>query len=258
MTTSPKDDRHFVTALARGLEVLSSFRHGEATLSTQDLALRCGLPKSTVSRLTSTLTKLGYLIHIEGTGRYRLGMACLTLGSPSLTPLDVRTIARPLMQELADSTGAAVSLGVRNKLSMVYVEHCRSPAALTLTLDVGSRVPLVTSAIGRAWLAVVSPADRERALAQIKELDDLAWPGIEARVTAALEDSQSLGVTCSFGDWNSEVNAIARAFDPGKGLPVMAVNVGGPSYSLSPEVLLHDIRPKLLRAVKSIEETLDG
>ena len=252
----PKEDRHFVTALARGLEVLACFRNGETTLSNQELAVRCALPKSTVSRLTMTLTKLGYLIHVKESGRYRLGTACLALGSALLTRLDVRKIARPMMQDLANFSGAAVSLGVRDKLSMIYLENCRSSAALTLTLDVGSRMPLATSAMGRAWLASVSATAREQALEQIRELDHLAWPGIQAGVNKAIEDYRTLGVACSFGDWNKEVNGIARAFDPGNGLPLMAVNVGGPSYNLSPEFLLGEVRPRLLEVVRLIEDTL--
>ena len=252
----PKEDRHFVTALARGLEVLSCFRHGEITLSNLELAQRCKLPKSTVSRLTMTLTKLGYLIHVQESGRYRLATAYLALGSALLNKLDVRKIARPMMQELAEFSGASVSLGVRDKLSMIYVENCRSSAALTLTLDVGSRMPLATSAMGRAWLASVSESDRLEALEQIRELDHLAWPSIKAGVDKAIEEYRTLGIASSFGDWNREVNGIARAFDPGNGLPIMAVNVGGPTYNLSPEFLLNEVRPKLLQVVRAIEDAL--
>ena len=252
----PKEDRHFVTALARGLEVLACFRHGEITLSNQELAQRCKLPKSTVSRLTMTLTKLGYLIHVRESGRYRLGTACLALGSALLNKLDVRKIARPMMQELAEFSGASVSLGVRDKLSMIYVENCRSSAALTLTLDVGSRMPLASSAMGRAWLAAVPQEQRLEAMEQIHGLDDLAWPQVKTGIDKALEDYRTLGITCSFGDWNKEVNGVARAFDPGNGLPVMAVNVGGPSYNLSPQFLLDEVRPRLLQVVQAIEEAL--
>lgn len=252
----PKEDRHFVTALARGLEVLACFRHGETTLSNLELAQRCKLPKSTVSRLTMTLTKLGYLIHVQESGRYRLGTACLALGSALLNKLDVRKIARPMMQELAEFSGASVSLGVRDKLSMIYVENCRSSAALTLTLDVGSRMPLAASAMGRAWLATVSDAERQEAMEQIRALDHLAWPTVKAGVDKALEEYRTLGVTSSFGDWNKEVNGIARAFDPGNGLPIMAVNVGGPTYNLSPEFLINDVRPRLLSVVRAIEDAL--
>jgi hypothetical protein len=97
-----KEDRHFVTALARGLSVLSCFSSGEKMLGNLDIAKRCKLPKSTVSRLTYTLTKLGYLVYVEETGKYRLGTSTLALGSAMLARLDVRDLARPLMQELAD------------------------------------------------------------------------------------------------------------------------------------------------------------
>jgi len=251
-----KQDRHFVTALARGLEVLACFRTGESALSNQELAQRCHLPKSTVSRLTTTLTKLGYLIHVEESGRYRLGTACLALGSAMLTRLDVRKIARPMMLELANFANATVSLGVRDKLSMIYVENCRSAAALALTLDVGSRIPVATSAIGRAWLAAVADRERQAFLEQVREIDDVAWPGILRGIEAALKDYPTLGVTCSFGDWHKDVNGIARAFDPGNGLPIMAINVGGPSFHLSPEFLLQEVRPRLIDLVTRLESAL--
>lgn len=251
-----KEDRHFVTALARGLEVLSCFRSGDKALGNQEIAQRCRLPKSTVSRLTSTLTKLGYLIQVEESGKYRLGTATLSLGSAMLARLDVRQIARPLMQELADATRSMVSLGTRDRLSMIYVENCRSSAALTLSLDVGSRIPVATSAIGRAWLAAVTERERQDFMERVQELDEIAWPEVRAGIERALNDYQTLGVTCSFGDWQKDVNAIARAFQPGGGLPPMAINCGGPSFNLSKEFLLHEVRPRLIDMVTRLEASL--
>lgn len=252
----PKEDRHFVTALARGLEVLTCFRHGEITLSNQELAHRCRLPKSTVSRLTMTLTKLGFLIHMEDSGRYRLGTACLALGSALLMRLDVRKIARPLMQELANTTGATVSLGVRDKLSMIYIENCRSSAAVNLTLEVGSRMPVATSAMGRAWLASIDATERQGVMDQMRESDPVAWPTVALGIEKALEDYRTLGVTCSFGDWNKDVNGISCTFAPGNGLPLMALNVGGASYNTKPEYLLEEVRPKLIAVVRAIVDAL--
>ena len=252
----PKEDRHFVTALARGLDVLACFRTGESTLSNQELAQRCQLPRSTVSRLTMTLTKLGYLIYVPDSGRYRLGTACLALGSAMLTRLDVRKIARPMMQELASFCNATVSLGVRDKLSMIYVENCRSAAALALTLDVGSRIPVATTAMGRAWLVAASAPEQEEFVAQLGALDQLAGRGSRVGIERARKDYRALGVTCSFGDWQKDVNGIARAFDPGNGLPIMAINVGGPAFKLSREFLLERVRPRLIELVAQLESTL--
>jgi DNA-binding IclR family transcriptional regulator len=168
----------------------------------------------------------------------------------------VRKIARPVMQELADISGATVSLGTRDRLSMIYVENCRGSVALTLTLEVGSRIPVATSAIGRAWLAAIPEHDRLSFMEQVRELDHVAWPKTRRGIEKALEDYRTLGVTTSFGDWQKDVNGIARAFQPGGELPVMAINVGGPSFKLSKAFLLEEVRPRLIDVVTQLEIAL--
>ncbi|MGC8702376.1 MAG: IclR family transcriptional regulator [Thiomonas sp.] len=246
------DDRQFVTALARGLEVLSCFRARDKALGNLDIAQRCKLPKSTVSRLTYTLTQLGYLTLDEASGKYRLGTATLSLGSTALARMDIRQMARPLMQELADASKAMVSLGTRDRLSMIYVENCRSTSALTLSLDVGSRIPIATTAMGRAYLAVAS--ERAAIFDDLAALDELAWPALKRGIDQALDEVRTRGVACSFGDWQPDVNAIAVGFDPGGGMPLMAINCGGPAFLLAPEFLLGEVRPRLLDLVRRLEE----
>lgn len=250
------EDRHFVTALARGLEVLACFPSGESQLGNQELAERCKLPKSTVSRLTMTLTRLGYLIQVPDTGRYRLGMATLALGTAMMSRMDVRQIARPLMQELAAFAGASVSLGTRDRLSMIYVEHCRAQTTLTVSTDVGSRFPFATSAMGRAYLATVEEEERSAIVLALRAQGEGDWPGIQAAIERATQDHDQLGVTCSFGDWQKDVNGIGRAFRPGGGLPRMAISCTGPSSRLSRDFLLDKVRPRLIELTQRVEALL--
>ncbi len=251
-----KEDRHFVTALARGLSVLSCFSSGEKMLGNQEIAKRCTLPKSTVSRLTYTLTKLGYLVFVEETGKYRLGTSTLALGSAMLARLDVRDLARPLMQELADFSKAMVSLGSRDRLSMIYVGNARSSSALTLSLDIGSRIPIATTAMGRAYLVAASEREREDITERVKELDEVAWPSIRDGIDRARREYAEIGCVTSFGEWQSDVNAIAVPLRPGGGLPPMAINCGGPAFTLSKEFLLEDVRPRLVELVRKLEASL--
>jgi len=244
--------------LARGLEVLSCFQSRDKALGNLEIAQRCKLPKSTVSRLTHTLTRLGYLTLDVQTGRYRLGTATLALGSTALARLDVRQIARPLMQELARATQSMVSLGTRDRLSMLYLESCRSASALTLSLDAGSRIPLATTAMGRAYLAVISTREREAIFEDLAALDELAWPALRHGIDNALEDVQRLGVACSFGDWQPDVNAIALGFQLGGGMPPMAINCGGAAFLLSRQTLLDQVRPQLIATVQTLMQTLEG
>ena len=251
-----KQDRHFVTALSRGLDVLSCFRSGSRLLGNQDISERCRLPKSTVSRLTYTLTKLGYLHYVKQSGKYRLGTATLALGSAVLGRFEVRDLARPLMQELADTTGTSVALGARQRLSMVCIEVCKGNAVLSLNMEVGMRLQLGTAAIGRAYLAVCGDTERTDLLDQLKELDHVAWPALKQGIDKSLAMYQELGVCASFGEWQPDVNGIAVGFRPGNGLPPMAINCGAPAFKVSSSYLLNDVRPKLIELVHRIEEGL--
>src|SRR5579863_2781483 len=182
-------DRHFVNALARGLEVLACFRHGDRMLGNQDLARRCGLPKSTVSRLTNTLTKLGYLVFVEESAKYSLGTATLSLGSAMLARLDIRKLAHPLMQDLAEFCQCMVSLGTRDRLSMIYIDVVRGSAAVTLSLDMGARIQIATSAMGRAYLTAVPAQERDEIMERVRELaTDERWPELNDGVARALRD----------------------------------------------------------------------
>ena len=251
-----KEDRHFVTALARGLSVLSCFSSGEKMLGNLDIAKRCKLPKSTVSRLTYTLTKLGYLLFVEETGKYRLGTSTMALGSAMLARLDVRELSRQPMQDLADFFRGMVSLGSRDRLSMFYVGNARSSAALTLSLDIGSRIPIATTAMGRAYLALIPGREREDIMERVRELDEVAWPATRAGIERALQEYRETGCVSSFGEWQSDVNAIAGPLRPGGGLPPMAISCGGPAFNLSKEFLLTEVRPRLIEMVRQLEASL--
>lgn len=243
-----------MTALARGLEVLGCFRSRDKALSNQALATRCGLPKSTISRLTYTLTRLGYLEHDADSGLYRLGSATLSLGSTMLSRMEVRHRARPLMQRLADETQTMVSLGARDRLNMIYVENCRSDAAMYLGLDVGSRLPLATTAMGRAYLLACSDSVRQDLLSRIREASPADWPAIEAGLAAAMDNDRIHGVCCSFGDWHADVNAIALAFVPHGSRTLVSLNCGGPATHLSREYLLERVRPRLMAVVRAMQQ----
>lgn len=252
-----KADRHFVTALARGLDLLGAFRAQDRMLGNQELARRCGLPKSTISRLTYTLTKHGYLEHAEderGSPGYRLGSAVLALGSTMLARMDVREMARPLMQDLADRAQAMVSLGTRDRLSMIYVETCRSESALTLSLNVGSRIQLATSAMGRAWLARCSEAQRASLMERIRERRPAAWPQVRDGIERAVAQYAELGCCTSFGEWQEQVNAIGIAFQAPGNRSLMAINCGGLAFNLSPQFLLNEVRPRLVELARRLEQ----
>ena len=255
---SGSKDRKFVTALGRGLEVLRAFTPAEGLLGNRDIAQRTGLPKPTVSRLTYTLTKLGYLTHVERIGKYQLAPGALAIGYSTLANMRIRPIARPYMQELADYAGASVALGTRDRLNVIYVEHCRSPASVLLRLDLGSRIPLATTAVGRALIAVLPEHEREWLMHHLARREADNWPRIRAGIERAVEDLKTRGFTFSIGEWHPDVSAVGVPIVPADRSGLFAINCGAPAFQISREQLETDLGPRLVNLARNVEAALNG
>jgi DNA-binding IclR family transcriptional regulator len=249
-------ERKFVTALARGLEMLSCFHAGDRFLGNNQLAERTGLPKSTVSRLTYTLTEMGYLRYSPSLNKYRLGTAVLSLSYSLLGQMDVRRIARPLMQALAEHTQAAVNFGVRDRLSMVYIDTYRNASTYSVQLDVGSQISIATSSMGRAYLAAIPEEERAAVMEQIRESDVQNWPQVKEGIDRAVAEYHEKGYCLSLGDWRKEVHAIAVPLVPEDGAEVMVFSCSGASFQLRQQVMEEDIGPRLLNLVGNVRTAL--
>lgn len=247
-------DRQFVTALARGLEVLRCFKPRDRHLGNQDIAERTGLPKPTVSRLTHTLTRMGYLYHDEKLGKYQLGTGVLSLGFSLLTNMDVLKVARPLMQELADYSHTVVSVGTRDRHGMTYLDGRHSTSAtVSLRREPGTRVPIATTAMGRALLCGLPQHEREKLMDNIRRRDPAGWPKHKAGIEQALRDYHERGFCLSIGDWRSDVNAVGVPMLPIAGSRLLAFNCAAPSFVLRQHMLEDDIGPRLINLVRTIE-----
>ncbi|MDD9877227.1 MAG: IclR family transcriptional regulator [Magnetovibrio sp.] len=252
LATSGKgaEDRQFVRALARGLEVLKVFSAEDRGLSNAEIARRTGFPKPTVSRLTFTLLSLGYLHLDEDTGRYSLHPHVLSLGFPVLRQLSVRDIARPMMQELADHCGGAVALGIRDGLNMIVIERARHPSMSAVPLDIGVGRDIAKTAMGRALLASMDPDDRRDMLAALRDAHGPEWPSLAPGIDDALESYRTNGFTVSAGDWIPEYNAVGVPLKLADGT-TLAFNCGGTSNRITADLL-----PGLGRQLRQLVETL--
>lgn len=251
-------DRQFVAALARGLEILRAFRPGDGPLGNQDIAQRTGLPKPTVSRLTYTLMRLGHLVYLERLGKYQIGPAVLALGYRALGNLAIRQIARPHLQALADYANLPVGLGSRDRLSMIYLESCRGRDIMTLRLDVGTRIPLATTAMGRAYLAGMPARERDYLLDHMSRCDPASWRAVRRGIEQAIREVETRGFCASFGDWQKDIYAVAVPLRLPDGGGLMAVNCGGQHFLVSRQRLEEDLGPRLVNLVRTIEASHGG
>jgi DNA-binding IclR family transcriptional regulator len=248
-------DRQFATTLARGLEVLRCFTPLEPMLGNKEISVRTGLPKPTVSRLTYTLTKLGYLRHNMRLGKYQLGSAVLSIGYPLLASMSIRQIARPFMKELADYTSGAVNMGIRDRLAMVFVESCRSGNLTTLP-DIGTSVPIAQSVMGRAFLYACTPPEREAVLNQMKVKEPDMLRKNQTAITKSLEDIRAKGYCFASGDLRREVHAVGAPMRRNVDGEIVTFNCAVPAFVLKKGQLEEDIGPRLVAMVRNVEAAL--
>lgn len=259
--STPLADHHadpaFATTLAHGLSVLQTFRHGEPALSNRELSERTGLSKATISRLTYTLVQRGLLRYDGGLRRYRLGTALLSLSYPLLGSIKLRQLARPLMARLAEAAGGSASLGMRHGSCMVYVETCRGHDAVAFRPDIGAMLPMLQSAMGRAWLAQADAAESASLLQTLRREDPDAWQRNAAGWDAAKRDYAASGYCMAEGDWHTDVHAVAVPMRRRVDGQVFVFNCGVPARRLRPGDLRQRIAPRLLTLVARVEKLLE-
>jgi DNA-binding IclR family transcriptional regulator len=258
-TPAQREDPDFVTAVARGFAVLRSYRHGERALGNKDLSIRTGLPRSTIARLTHTLTELGYLEYVPSQEKYALGIQVLAFSTSYLSGLDVRDVARPLMQALADEAKGTVSLAASTGDDMMFLEVAHGNSTFALRVSVGERVPRGTSALGRACAAGYPPEERERRVEAFRKLTRKEhFAAAEKGFRQAFEDYDKYGVCFSLGDWNPDVHAVSTPLIAADGHKILAFSVSLPAHQASADYLRDEIAPKLKAMRDRVYQLLGG
>src|SRR5450631_866849 len=251
-------DRSFVVALARGLDVLRAFRPNDGLLGNQEIAARTNLPRPTVSRLTYTLTKLGYLTPVPRFEKYQLAPSAMALGYAALANLGVRHLSEPYREELMRETGGAVAVGGRDRFSMIYFGQSRSSLTVGVQLDVGSRIPIASTAMGRAYIWALPSEERAALLRELREHYGSRWSRLRDGIARAGETVVQHGFAISAGEWQDDVHAVGVALKLNDGTGPYAFNCGAPAFRFTEDRLRNDIGPRLVAMVRNIEAALGG
>lgn len=242
-------DRQFITALARGLEVLRCFDANHRALGTTQIAARTGLPQPTVWRLCHTLQKLGYLTQVPNEDKLRVAAPVLALGMSALVGMPSLDLAKPLMQAVADRFRAAVAIGQRDRDSILYLQRCQGDSPLLSNLRTGSRIPIYSSAIGWAYLAALPKKERNA-------LRDELVPEDGVVAEQAFDDAMAMyrerGFVMNFGVQHKAVNTVAVPIVLDDGV-VYCISCGGPAASLTRKIMLEQAGPQLIETAAQLE-----
>ncbi len=253
-----EEDRRFAQTLARGLQVLRAFKASDGPLGNQELATRTQIPKPTISRLTFTLSELGFLEHLPTYEKYRLGPAAMALGSVAHATVPFVESAAELMQPLADELEALVALTMRDGDRMLLTHCWRPQGAPCIWISSGFRMPLIGTSTGLAYLASL---DSQQAAALISELTVKSESNHLKVMTEVQESKRMLmnhGFLESFGKWNPGIFGVSVPFRTHSFSEPLVFLCGAPAKSSTKKSMRQITGPKLAERVRQLNGIISG
>jgi DNA-binding IclR family transcriptional regulator len=236
-------------SLERGIALLRAFRPGLEVLGNGELAERTGLSRATVSRLTQTLVRTGFLRYEPAMRAYRLGAPVLSLAHAMRSGSPILKIAAPWIRELAQARRINVGIAVADGDDMVYLESVRYSRKISLrNVVAGQRVPIELTSLGRAYLAALPDEARLAWVAAMRRRRPGQGQALADEIEAACASIRQSGYCVAA--WQPAAVALSTPVVPDNGV-IHALNVSVTS-SDPPSIVARSLAPDLMELKRRI------
>lgn len=224
-------------AVSRAIALLKAFSDAEPEWELADLSRRIGLNKATAHRILAALESEQFLVRNGRTGAYRLGPELIALGGCAMRSNDLRSVARPILEALADQTGESTTLEVLVDRDVLILDEVSSRHLVGMSQDVGARLPAHATSTGKLLWAYQPAVVIARLLKSPLPAITTATVTNAALMRQQLEQIREQGTAQADGELEIGFAAVAAPiFDHTAGV-VAAISVGGPSLRLAAERL---------------------
>ena len=225
--------------VVRAIRLLKSFTPDQPVWTLSELCRACELSKSTGHRLLGALESEGLVVRDSDRGRYRLGPAAVALGVQALRSDHLRTLARPTLERLAKESDETTTLEVMVDDDMLILDEIEGRHLISANANVGTRWPLHATSTGKALLATW-PSARRDAFLDRPLLACTPATRIQPEALAHdLEDAKRAGYAIAREELEDGHVAAGAVLLDGRGEPVGALSVGGPSHRIDDQRLEH-------------------
>lgn len=202
----------------------------EKEMSVTEISKELGMPVQSVHRLLSSLAEHGFVSQNAKTKKYKLGLSIMKYGFLMWDSLMLRTVARPLMEELSRRTKETVYLSVRENAEGVYIDSVDSPQVLKISEPIGLRLPMFIGASNRVILAYLAPALRQSLM------DGFDWERVPSlkpltrdMIERELETIRANGYAVTSGEATEGTTGIGAPIFSYDNMVIGSLNVAGPS-----------------------------
>jgi DNA-binding IclR family transcriptional regulator len=219
-----------VAAVQRAIAIIDELARARNELGTNEIARRTGINVSTISRILATLTAGGLVDHVTTTGRYRLGVGLVRLANS--VGLDIRSLARPHLEELGKRIGETATLSVPGEHEAFTLDFVQSPLTVRSVAEVGRTSVAHATAVGKVFLAH-GGALHGGTLKAFTDRTIVDRAVLEVEIAKARER----GWAQALGEREEDLNAVAAPVLDRSGKLVAILGIQGPAVRFSPRAM---------------------
>lgn len=240
--TGQPASRH-VASVQRAVAILNELAHAGTELGTNEIARRTGINVSTISRILATLASGGLVEHVAATGRYRLGLGVVRLANAVHERLDIRSLARPHLEDLASQIKETATLSVPGEHEAITLDFVQSPLSVRSVAVVGRTSAAHATAVGKVFLANGGRPPGEGLDAYTERT--IVDPAV---LEVDLARARERGWAQALGEREEDLNAVAVPVLSSTGTLVAILGVQGPAVRFSPRAMRTAVELLLERA----------
>jgi len=232
-----------VAAVQRAITILGELAAARGELGTNEIARRTGINVSTISRILATLVSGGLVEHVTTTGRYRLGVGVIRLANAAGERRDVRSVARPHLEDIAGRIQETATLSVPGGHEAITLDYVQSPLSVRSVAEVGRVSAAHATAVGKVFLAHggTVPAGALHAYTERTIVDHDV---LRVEVAGVRERGWGQGL----GEREEDLNAVAVPVLDTAGKLVAILGVQGPAVRFGPRVMRSAVELLMERA----------
>jgi DNA-binding IclR family transcriptional regulator len=243
-------------SVGKAVAILEYLAEIKAPANLGDICAHLDINKSTGYRFLSTLTELGYVYQDPVTSFYSLGARTAWLGMKYLESVEIREVARPILEKVAETTGETIHLGILDRNEVVYVDKVPSQQAVEMKSRVGGRMLIYSTALGRVLLANRPESEWYEYLKNCKLEPRTATTITEkSEFINLLQKARDDGYVIDNCENEADIRCVAAPVFSHSGEVVAAVSASGSTISMTMKKV-EEIIDKVQAAGRSISEVL--
>ncbi|MCK1286025.1 helix-turn-helix domain-containing protein [Bradyrhizobium sp. 44] len=247
-----------IQVVSRAFDVLRCFEGHDSRLGNLEISNRCGLPRSTVSRLTHTLTRMGQLVYLPRDQKYRIGPSAVAMSASMMKGAQLRSMIRQRLQEVAEQLPGTVGFVVPDRFHLVYLQFARSASALGLHEGTGSRISMASTAAGAAYTAALAPEVGDAFIADMEREAPEAAKILRPRIEANRQSLHERGYVVACGLWSPHINGLAVPIWSPQYQTFVVITIGLLSSMYDEQRLHAEVAPLMVALGRSLGSLMDG